>query len=137
MNSIRAKRNNPALANMDTSESQNMQEIKLKMAIANGVSIAKIFASELNPERPGAANDNSNLDDKDKKKKLRLDYKELNPDQRHEYFRIMSAKQDKKRAEKFKKEQEILDWKIQEHSQKLKTVQNRKKLKDMEDDVQR
>jgi hypothetical protein len=44
----------------------------------------------------------------------------LNKDQREQYFRIKSAKKDKKMNEAIKRKEELHDWKAQQHTEKLK-----------------
>jgi len=61
----------------------------------------------------------------------------LNKDQREQYFRIKSAKKDKKMNEAIKRKEELHDWKAQQHTEKLKHALQNKKMQDMQEDAKR
>ena len=52
-------------------------------------------------------------EDKTKTQRVRVHYYELNKEQREQYFRLKSAKKDKKRNEEARRKEEVHEWKTQ------------------------
>ena len=76
-------------------------------------------------------------EDKTKTQRVRVHYYELNKEQREQYFRLKSAKKDKKRNEEARRKEEVHEWKTQQHTEKLRHAMQKKKMQDMQEEALR
>jgi|LauGreDrversion4_2_1035121.scaffolds.fasta_scaffold231955_1 hypothetical protein len=96
-------------------------------------SVANMFAALIGTKK----GDTDDKEGAEKSDKVKVPFYELNQEERMIYHRIKSAKNDKKQAEELKNKREELDWKIQQSHQKIISAQQRKKMKDQEEEAQR
>lgn len=70
--------------------------------------------------------------DGQEKKKVRIHYRDMNQDERIIYYRIKSAKIEKKQQQKFKDAKEMREFEFGKSNQKIQDAQRRKKIVDQE-----
>ena len=100
MNSIRARRHNDTAA--------------MKLTNPSVQSLEKMLKAEKNPiPQAEVGQVGQSEEEKNKTQRIKIHYYELNQDQREQYFRIKSAKKEKKRNDDIKRKEEIHEWKIQ------------------------
>ena len=76
-------------------------------------------------------------EEKNKTKRIKIHYYELNKEQREQYFRLKSAKKEKKRNDELRRKDELHEWKTQQHTEKLKHAMQKKRMQDMQEEAKR
>ena len=124
--SIRSRRQNNEFSAMKVLNNPSVQTLQ------------KMLYAEKNPmPQPDVGQVTQGDDDKNKTQRVRIHYYELNQDQREQYFRIKSAKKEKKLTDAVKKKEEIHEWNIQQRTEKLKHALQNKKMQDMQEEAKR
>lgn len=100
-------------------------------------SLNTIFGLKGGPPDGNAANETQTEEDKEKVKKIKIPFYELNQEERQIVFRIKSAKQEKKLAEEMKNKREVIEWKVQQRSEKMNAALRRKKMQDNEEEAKK